>query len=118
VCGYDLLAGVWLYWQIPLLTWGSIPGTGAAKRRGVSARSPSSGGWRTTPPRVLDGDMYSAKYAIEQRSCRLMVGRPGRGEEDVGECLGNAACTDVWPILQAAFRIPGSAGSATRSLII
>jgi hypothetical protein len=21
MCGYDLLAGVWLRWQIPLLTW-------------------------------------------------------------------------------------------------
>ncbi len=25
MCGYDLLAGVWLHWQIPLLTWEASP---------------------------------------------------------------------------------------------
>ena len=26
VCSYRLHGGMWLHWQIPLLTWGSIPG--------------------------------------------------------------------------------------------
>lgn len=33
LCRYRLLARVWLHWQTPPLTWGSIPGTGADKRR-------------------------------------------------------------------------------------
>ena len=36
MCGYDLHGGVWLHWQIPPLTWGSIRTSTASLR----ARSP------------------------------------------------------------------------------